>query len=780
METTGQNTSKSIASSGESGRQLWLNPRRKRFWVVAAVALYTLLGFLVVPLIVKNRVISLLQEDLGRTATIEKVAFHPYELSLRVQGFEMGDSDGVRHVAFDDFFVNLQLSSVFQQAWMFREIRLVRPYFLFERFEDGDTRLGRLMADLAALEPATANEPQSQEPDESPLKMVIDELTLSDGGLDLTDQGVNPAGEAGIRGFQLTATEVSSREAGSFPFKLSGNFEAGGQFELEGKLALAPELSLSGDLRTRAVPLTMAEPYAGQFARILIEAGTLDSELEFSLPAGKQFSAGGSLQIPGLEIKDAVEEQRLLGWRTMDIDRFDLDLDAGSLHFSRLLFEQPYARIVIFEDLSTNLSGLRMEEEAPAEATDGEPMNVVIGGIRVDNGSMDFSDLSLPLPFATRIAEMDGAISTIATDSSEPASINLEGKVDEYGLARIDGSMNLLDPVALTDIKLEFRNLLMSSLSPYSVAFAGREIDEGKLDLDLRYVIDSGQLQGENDLVISDLVLGDKVDHPDAASLPLGLAVALLKDSKGVIDIELPVQGDINDPEFRIGGVVLKALVGLVTKVVTAPFALLGRLIGVESEDMGEFQFLAGRADLTPPELEKIAQLERALQERPELVVEISGVFDPAIDVPALQSVRLDETLRDMLDDKGGEQDNETLMLDVEIRQVLELLFSQRYPGFPLESVKLAHTAAPAEDPEGKPVLDGPSYSGDLRTRLLATEIISEQDLAKLAQARAEAIKTAFLAGSQITEGRVVISGSKETGSEDGEWVALELAVAPK
>ena len=214
----------------------------------------------------------------------------------------------------------------------------------------------------------------------------------------------------------------------------------------------------------------------------------------------------------------------------------------------------------------------------------------------------------------------------------------------------------MLDPIRHTDVTVEFRNLLMPKLSPYTVQFAGREIDQGKLDLGLVYAIDEGKLHGENDVVLSDLVLGEKVDHPDAASLPLGLAVSLLKDADGVIKIDLPVEGDINDPEFKIGGVVWQAITGLITKIVSAPFRFLGNLIGVDSEDFGQFEFLAGRADLTPPELEKIVQMEKALQQRPELTIEISGVADRVIDVPALKLIRLRAIANERLEGELGDQ----------------------------------------------------------------------------------------------------------------------------
>jgi hypothetical protein len=391
---------------------------------------------------------------------------------------------------------------------------------------------------------------------------------------------------------------------------------------------------------------------------------------------------------------------------------------------------------------------------------------------------MDFSDLSLPLPFATHIVDLDGTISIIDTASTEPSNIRLEGQVDEYGLARIEGAMNMVDPVGFTNVSVEFQNLAMSNLSPYTAQFAGREIDEGKLDLDLFYSIDQGQLDGQNAIVMSDLKLGAEVESPDAVSLPLGLAIALLTDSNGVIDIELPVEGDINDPEFRIGGVIWKAIAGLVTKVVSAPFKLLGELVGVENEDLGQIRFLAGRFDLTPPEVEKIDQLKLALQERPDLSIEISGVYDPVTDVPVLKYFHLRDRARELVGRDAALKDNEIAMMDDEIRSILLTLFSERFPDIPPESIAAAYTAPPPDDPEGEPVLDELAYAVDLRDRLLAAEQISEQDLLELATARADAIRSAFISGGEFDESRIQLIEPRTVESDDGEWVLLALGVA--
>jgi len=994
----------------KSGWRTWTNPRRKRFWATVLVILYTVSGFLLVPVAVESLTIGTLRDSLGREATIERVRFNPYVLSLEVNGFAMADPDGVTLVEFDRFFANFQLSSLFRWAWTFRELSLEGFNARFERFAPGDSRLSRLLADQAAraapqdedeqdsgglprllvqdlalkngsirfrddvptdpvellfgpvdvsiqelntlpdregrqrvtvampegariewqgsldlaplrsegtlsvenshldqtiaylkailplesmkavlslrtdytlqempdggieagldglevqlrdvavsgLEPATEfvsltsvsaaggslrypenrlhidtiriSDPRltgwmdeqgqlsvqqlltaaSSAPDPGgsdaatpatpEWRLGIGEFAVDNGQLKFEDRSIQPPAAVGLENFSVTVRDISNEDSAVFPLQLSGNLTAGGAFGFEGEMTALPAFTLRGAATADSIPLATAQPYAQQQLNILIEDGSLKLAADLAIEESGALTAAGELDVAKLRIVDTRENQPLVGWDRFVIDRFEASTASNRLELSLLTFEQPFGRLIINEDLTTNLTGLMVPAQGPEHGDstltespttpepaspspiepDSTPFAVVIGGTRIRDGAMDFSDLSLPLPFATQIRKLNGTISTVDSGSAAPADIRLEGQVDEYGLARIEGGMNLLDPVTSTDVTMEFRNLLMSNLSPYTVEFAGREIDEGKLDLDLNYRIQEGQLEGQNKIVMSDLVLGKEVDSPDAVSLPLGLAVALLTDANGVIDIDLPVQGDINDPEFAIGGVILKAFVGLVTKIVSAPFRLLGSLIGVESEDLGQFQFLGGRSDLTPPELEKIAQLQEALQQRPELAVKISGAYDPAVDVPALQYQRLRAALLERVGPEYAEQAEDFRMLDEHIRSALETLFIERNPETAIDSIRAAHVAPPADDPKGEPVLDELAYAGDLRDRLLAAEEIDQQDLEELANARAEAVFSAFRADGGIEESRIVLAEPVESESEDDEWVMMELGV---
>ena len=993
MSPSDQTTENTRSTMVEIIRTRWLNFRRKRFWVLSAVLLYALLGFFVAPRVIQNNIVALLGEDLGRETRIENIDVNPFTLSLKIQGFELDDKDKTRLASFGEFFVNFQLSSLFNRAWTFDEIRLNEPYFFMERFDQTDSRLTRFLTDFAATRPTEEDKPQELETSDSMPRLLIHDLSLSGGHVDLKDnlpdtmvetqlapvnifiQGLNTlpdrqgkqsvtiqlaenaslrwsgsltlgpldsegelvleglhldpviaylkasmpldtlaatlstrfkyhvhmdlagqpeidindlqvelesvevngltpvtefmdipnlslsggtlrypeqslqfsrlvidqprmavwikedgslnlldlvlpqnevatdelsptdqmAWQFGIDEFELsggtielsdtsiepfarldvkdlgiTLSGLSNQDNATMQVKLNGKLGQGGTFSVDGTLGLLPNLNITAQINTQDVPLSLGQPYVQQFAHIQINSGALNSEIELNFNADQNLTSTGSVQVPSLDIVNTLDGGKLLSWNSLDIDQFNFNLDTNKLHFSQLTFDQLFGTFVLDENRETNISALIIEQDEGTTASTNPPLDFIIGGILIKDSSMDFSDLSLPLPFATHIVDLQGRVSTIDTVSDAPANIKLEGQVDEYGLARINGSMNVLEPVQHTDVTVEFRNLQMSNLSPYTVQFAGREIDQGKLDLDLGYAIEKGLLNGRNNVVLSDLELGEKVDHPDAASLPLGLAVGLLKDADGVIRIDLPVEGDINDPEFKIGGVVWQAISGMITKLVSAPFRLLGKLIGIDSEDLGQFEFLAGRSDLTPPELEKVAQLEEALQQRPELVIEISGVMDRSIDADALKKMKLIAVATERLGEEFASQDDQAMMLDDEIREVVEKMHSERLPNVDLTSIKAQHTAPPVSDPEAPPVLDELAYATELWNQLVDAETVSDQDLEDLAQARAQVIKDAFLSSGQFAGNRVVIASAKEVVSEDKQWVVLELSVASK
>ena len=259
-------------------------------------------------------------------------------------------------------------------------------------------------------------------------------------------------------------------------------------------------------------------------------------------------------------------------------------------------------------------------------------------------------------------------------------TLALKGRVGEFGEARVKGSLEPFDPAHFTDIEVGFRNVAMTPLSPYSATFAGRAITGGDLDLELQYKVAEQQLLGENRVVLQDLTLGEHIESPDALDLPLDLAIALLSDSKGRIDVAVPVRGNVDAPEFSYGQVVRKALNKLLGDLVTAPFRALGAMFGGGGENFDALHFRPGQAGLAPPEEQLLGNIAQALASRPKLGLEVRTGFDPQLDGTAINDEIVRRALADLMDVtlEPGEEPGPVAFDDPKVQRALENLLEER------------------------------------------------------------------------------------------------------
>ena len=260
-----------------------------------------------------------------------------------------------------------------------------------------------------------------------------------------------------------------------------------------------------------------------------------------------------------------------------------------------------------------------------------------IGPVNITNGIFSFQDKNLPIPFKTTVSKLHGKISEFKNSESSTTNLEVKGVVDEYGVAKITGIVHPNNIKLLTDINLLFNNIAVKNFTPYSGKFIGREIKSGKLDLDLKYNIEKSNLEAQNSIVISKLELGDKVESPDAVSLPLDIAISLLKNSDGIIDINLPVTGNVDDPQFAIGSIVWKAFVNLITKAVTAPFSLLGAMFNFSEDELKSVKFNALEDEITPIQKETLEKIAQILKARSEIAIELVPSYDTNVEGYAQQ-----------------------------------------------------------------------------------------------------------------------------------------------
>lgn len=592
-------------------------------------------------------------------------------------------------------------------------------------------------------------------------------------------------GVINVTRLDLKVEGVTADPGGAFPSSARVLLGSGGELRLVGTLRVLPEASFEGEVSVADLALVAIQPWLATVARVAIDSGTLALEGALQTGSREPFGFQGTLSVADLGIVDVLHEEPLLGWERLTVDRLELSGGRQGLEVGTASFAAPYGRLRIEADHSTNVGQLAMttRDEATEPEPDSPPsgagndgsgaLAVSIGEIVVADGAADFSDLSLPLPFAARISELDGNVVAVSSWSKEPARVELEGKVGEFGYFETGGELTPLDPIRLMNLSVLFRNLEMPQLSPYTVKFAGRAIDDGRMDLDLRYRLQDGRLAAQNGITLRKLELGERVDQPGAADLPLDLAVALLKGPDGVIDIDLPVSGDVRDPTFSIGGVVTGALGKLLTGLVTSPFRLLGKLVGVESESFDTIEFRPGSAVLTPPEQEKLGQLTAALELRPSLKLKVGGVSDPDADGAALRRARVAAAIDAELSAESEGADAELL---IERRRVaVERLARAGLPSLDLATLRDAHQVPrDPERPDGQKTLDVAAYITALEARLVEAQPEDQAELGRLANARAQAVSEA-LSGLADAAARIVVVAPDQSRLDDAGWIPMRL-----
>jgi len=414
---------------------------------------------------------------------------------------------------------------------------------------------------------------------------------------------------------------------------------------------------------------------------------------------------------------------------------------------------------------------------APAPATPIMPIS--IGTVRIIDGSANYADFWIQPNFAVGIQTLNGSIDGLSSAPSSRAKVKLKGAVDRYAPVDINGAMNLLAASVYSDIKMSFKGLELTTMTPYSGRFAGYKINKGKLSVDVSYKIDQRKLTAEQHFVIDQLQLGDPVDSPDAVHLPLKLAVALLKDRNGVIDVPLPISGSLDDPQFKVGPIIWHAVVNLLAKVATAPFAALGRLFGgSHGEDMKYIDFAPGSAELDDASKEKLTSLSKALLEHTQLQLDVPIVFSKDLDTPPLAKRRLNQKL--VFRARNGkttgpiDASNDPALKDPLQHYRLLLAEYEAEAGKDAELPPTAKAIQIAKNRKDAPPVE--TAIPELEDAIVPHIDIPDLVLQDLGKKRTRAIQEALLADGGIDASRVfIINGPPKT--DDNGHVRVEMSL---
>ncbi len=502
-----------------------------------------------------------------------------------------------------------------------------------------------------ATAPATADSPKPEPAAPSkPWQVLLKDVQLRNYQVHLADRQVKPAVALELGPLNVDMQNFDSLNQSPFTLKVDSGLGKQGKIQATGEVNLNP-ISAKLKVNTQDIDLRVAQSYISPFIRLELRSGMLGSNLDVNLKSADplKLQVTGRAQVDQLHTLDTLKTRDFVKWQRLVLEGVNYQ-HGESLSIDKVNLLQPYARFMINDDRTTNVDDLLIPQPANSgaksaakPASKDKPLGIHVGQIAINDGSANFADFSLTPNFATAIQQLNGQIGTIDSRQAKPASVDIKGKVDRYAPVTIKGSVNPFDPMAALDIATSFKRVELTTLTPYSGKFAGFRIRKGRLNLDLHYVITKGQLKAENKVVVEQLQLGEKVDSADAVDLPIRLAIALLKDSDGKISIELPVTGDLNNPQFSVMPIVWQTLRNLVVRAATAPFKFIGGLItGGGSEDLGNVSFAAGSSELSKDAEGALNTLAKALKERPTLRLEIEGTAAASSDGPFLASQRLE------------------------------------------------------------------------------------------------------------------------------------------
>jgi hypothetical protein len=659
----------------------------------------------------------------------------------------------------------------------------------------------------------------------APWKVSLHEFALRDARVSAEDRSTKPAAQVTLAPLSITVADASLDLGKPVHVKLDTKINDSGSLNVEGDVTPKP---LSADLSLKLADLELAalQPYIAQRTSMTLKSGALSGDTRIHYGTGKPaIDFSGNLSVAKLHTVDNALHDDFINWDSLEVQGLKYQHDPDRLDIDQVTARKMYARVMIEPDSSLNvtrvLAGPGATVVAPAApgtaqgtisataappptpggkagasakkgrgtrvaradavippaasraaAGAGSTMPMSIKKVSLEAGEADFADLSVMPNFSTGIQQLHGSVLGLSSKPNTRAKIDLHGQVDAFSPVSITGEANVLGAL-YTDLSLSFHNIELSTFNPYSGKFAGYNIAKGKLTTDLHYKVDGRKLDAQHHIVVDQLEFGDKTESKQAVSLPIKLAVSLLKNRDGVIELDIPVNGSLDDPQFKLAPVIWKLFVNILEKAVTAPFALLGSLFG-GGPDLQFIDFEPGAADLDPGATAKAQTILKALTERPQLKIDVPIAVVESLDRPLLIDAQLKSQLHELQVEAAARKKSISATVP----------FEQLDPGTRLDILSQLYQKNLGAEPKypdsvgaikAKPDLVAAKIdylSGELRGHIA----VGESELTALGQQRAANLQQVLLKDTQIDPERVFLVANDKAKAEGGK-VRLELSL---
>ena len=609
----------------------------------------------------------------------------------------------------------------------------------------------------------------------TPFSLFVKNVNLKNSNVTFEDNALTKPATNSINDISVQLHDINSSLGSWLGYAVALSINHKGKVEADGDLRAQP-LTQKGKFDIQNISLTEITPYLQEQSYLALDDGHFwaKGRTIYQKSAEKpDLRLQGSLKLGSLFLQNTQENALLFSLNSLAVQEYTLELFPNRLYVNSVNVNSFYVDAEIDKNRVLNFSKLMKKsadvnqtkpKEKKKNSQKEELFPVKIDKIAVALGSAKFQDYSIPIKFKTDIHNLNGVIYSLTNLKGEHTLINLHGDIDKYGSTKIKGSIDGLNPKKFTDINMNFKNLDLSAMSGYSAEFAGYEIDSGKLFLDLGYNILNSKLKATNKVVIKKIELGDEVEDENVTHLPLGFVVGLLEDDKGVINIDMPIDGDVDKPDFKYGKLVWNTFTNLVTRAVTAPFKFLGAMLGIDTQDLEYVAFESGSSTIAPMQREKLDRLAEIMSKRPKLVLKVDGVYAKRSDIKALQEAKLIALVLTKSGLKNKEEHQSAMTVTM-----LEEIYLENADK---KSLKKLQNSVKKETNEEDYAL---VYRKKLIGACTSMMKVSQKDLIKLAKKRVDNLINYLIKEKKIAVSRVHKTAKVEVVASENGFVNLAL-----
>jgi uncharacterized protein involved in outer membrane biogenesis len=671
------------------------------------------------------------------------------------------------------FEISIAESELLSKVVHLAKVSIQSPELEIRRDGKGTLNVLSLLPETKETKPTPKKEGES-----TPLSIDVDEVELAGGKISFSDLTPSEPFTIAAKNLELRVENISTAKNSKSKLSLSLLLDKKGKISTTGSIGIDP-IAAELKMDMKGIGIGLFQSYFTDKVKVTVTGGTFSTtgNLLLGIADDKELKVKyrGSAILSSFSSIDKLNGEDLLKFESLSLSDLNVGYTPLSIDIKGVSLTNFYARVLVNSEGKINLQEIMKTEESKTEPPptspqqgkevvspkDKEPSkNIKIGQITLQGGKIDLSDKSVKPEFSMNLSEMGGRVSGLSAAENTTADVELRAKLNDYAPLEITGKINPLREDLFVDLKVRMKDLDLSPATPYSGTYAGYSIEKGKLSFDLKYLIVKKKLDSQNNIFIDQFTFGDKVESPKATKLPVKLAVALLKDRKGEIKLNLPVTGSLDDPKFSIWGIILKIFINLISKAATSPFSLLGAVFG-GGEELSFVEFDFGSTTITEPNVKKLDTIVKALHDRPSLKMDIEGHVDMEKDRDGFKQYLFNRKVKAQKLKEMVKKGQPVVPVD-DIK--IELPEYEKY-------LKMAYKEEKFPKPKNVIGMAKDLPAPEMEKLMLTHTEIKEGDLRILASQRSMRVKDAILKSGQVEPERVFILEPKSLAPEKKEKI---------